>query len=132
MRSFLRWLFPLLAIAALVQAQHCPAGDSTCNTSKIDAVDGAGCPPLAQPEDIHFMVINLDRSTGRLARMRQAFREAGLPDFERIPGVEVKEQLLGTGEYPVPRLTPYLKVGSASAHAHTRHGIVPGSREHAP
>eukprot|EP00048_Salpingoeca_helianthica_P021067 m.10153 g.10153 ORF g.10153 m.10153 type:complete len:213 (+) comp5551_c0_seq1:217-855(+) len=43
----------------------------------------------------------------------------GLPDFERIPGVEVKEELVGTSAYSVPRITKYLKIadyGTCLAH----------------
>ena len=51
--------------------------------------------------------------------MRKAFKDAELPAFERVPGVEVKEELLGSGIYPVPRLTPYLKVVITDIHTHT-------------
>ncbi len=41
------------------------------------------CPKLVQPKNIHFMVINLDRSINRLQHMREVFRNLSLPDFER-------------------------------------------------
>ncbi len=47
------------------------------------------CPELLQPHDIHFMVLNMDRSVNRLARMRKQFEDLGLPQFQRIPGVQV-------------------------------------------
>eukprot|EP00047_Mylnosiga_fluctuans_P008178 m.6347 g.6347 ORF g.6347 m.6347 type:complete len:256 (-) comp2091_c0_seq1:126-893(-) len=114
----MRDLCVLLALLAWAAGQACPAGDRECAAAAIAEAE-AGCPPLVKPTDIHFMVINLDRSKGRLARMREAFANNSLPDFERVPGVEVKESLLGTAAYPVPRLTPYLKIadyGTCLAH----------------
>ena len=35
------------------------------------------CPALEQPENVGFLVINLDRSPGRLQRMRDAFDGTG-------------------------------------------------------
>ena len=49
------------------------------------------CPKLLQPRNVHFMVINLDRSIKRLQRMTDRFNELQLPMFERIPGIEVVE-----------------------------------------
>lgn len=73
------------------------------------------CPPLLQPDDIGFFVINLDRSVKRLERMRQRFDELGLPQFERVPGVEYKRGK----RYSVPLKSKYLKpadYGTALAH----------------
>lgn len=74
------------------------------------------CPTLVEPSDVGFLVINLDRSPQRLERMREMFDELGIPQFERVPGVEVRS---GGGPYDVPRLTEGLKpadYGTCLAH----------------
>jgi hypothetical protein len=48
------------------------------------------CPELLQPNDIHFMVLNMDGAVNRLAKMKARFAELELPEFQRIPGVLVK------------------------------------------
>ncbi|EDQ92791.1 uncharacterized protein MONBRDRAFT_30755 [Monosiga brevicollis MX1] len=76
------------------------------------------CPRLEKPqaEDVGFLVINLDRSPQRLARMRQSFKEHNLPPFERVRGVEASPD---GGPYDVPRLVRGLKwadYGTSLAH----------------
>ena len=69
------------------------------------------CPELTRPHNIHFMVLNMDRAFMRLAKMKRQFAKLGLPDFERIPGVEVK---VG-GVYDIPqRSKPFLSTMSSS------------------
>lgn len=115
MKFWEKWLLIVAVCATLCSTQFCTS-DGVCDGEE-EMEAAAGCPPLVRPSDIHFLVINLDRSTGRLERMREAFRNAGLPEFERVPGVEVKEELLGSSAYPVPRLTTHLKVaGLVVAH----------------
>jgi GR25 family glycosyltransferase involved in LPS biosynthesis len=53
------------------------------------AYDGNQCQFL-RPSELHFMVINLDRSVPRLRRIMEVFRTFQLPPFERIAGIEVQ------------------------------------------
>jgi hypothetical protein len=105
----------LFASLCTCAAQHCNSDSNDCPSALEELEKASGCPPLVKPSDIHFMVINLDRSKGRLQRMREAFASSRLPEFERVPGVEVQQNLLGTAAYPVPRLSEYLKVTIARA-----------------
>ena len=86
------------------------------------------CPKLRKPTNVHTMVINLDRSTGRLKRMADMFTKLDLPMFERIAGVEVKED----GVYDVKRHTKHLKpadYGCCLAHREAWKAIVSGGHE---
>ena len=86
------------------------------------------CPKLHKPHDVHIMLINLDRSVGRLNRMTETFQKLELPMFERIPGVEVK----AGGVYDVPKLHPSLKnadYGCCLAHREAWKAIVKGDHE---
>ena len=70
-----------------------------CFTSQ-DQHNQTVCPILLVPENIHYMVINADVSITRLHDVRQRFKELGLPDFERIPGIIPTKD----GVYDVPNL----------------------------
>lgn len=99
----------------------------------VPAVAAAGeCPRMLQPRDVGFLVINLDRSPGRLQRMREQFAALGLPPFERVPGVEVTAQRLAAGQaYDVPRLHAGLKpadYGTCLAHLRAWKHAYNGSR----
>ena len=112
----------------------------------------ATCPPVLQPHDIHFMVINMDRSVKRLERITARFAElrlgmftavslchqalhCRLPMFERIPGVEVVEGVT----YDVPMFyhpdtfrngrPPIADYGCALAHRRAWQAVVDGPHE---
>ena len=59
------------------------------------------CPSFVTPSNIHFLVINMDRSRDRLARMTTAFVNLGLPMFERIRGVDVARD--ENQDFDIPR-----------------------------
>ena len=44
---------------------------------KMSTDTPATCPKMLQPHDIHFMVINMDRSTKRLELMTASFQRLG-------------------------------------------------------
>eukprot|EP00039_Didymoeca_costata_P015280 m.257524 g.257524 ORF g.257524 m.257524 type:complete len:230 (-) comp16190_c0_seq5:4107-4796(-) len=88
------------------------------------------CPKLDQPIDIHFMVINLDRSKNRRRKMMQAFRDKNLPKFERVPGVIVDKSKMDS--YSPPRLGKSLKLadyGCALAHIAAWRRVIAGSHD---
>ena len=59
------------------------------------------CPAVfSQPSNIHYLVINMDRSPERLALMVHAFQQLGLPPFQRIRGVDV---LANKEDIDIPR-----------------------------
>lgn len=87
-------------------------------------------PELAQPANIHFMVINLDRSKNRRRKMRQDFADRGLPAFERIPGVIITAE--NVNQMTPPRLSKQLKLadfGCAMAHRRAWQKIVAGPHD---
>ena len=43
----------------------------------------AGCPELATPNNVAFLVINLDKSRNRRRAMVKQFKDRGLPKFKR-------------------------------------------------
>lgn len=57
------------------------------------------CPDVVQPGDVHFIVINMERSYQRLLRIGKRFQELGLPAFDRFVGIEPKEGQV----YDIPR-----------------------------
>eukprot|EP00040_Diaphanoeca_grandis_P000286 m.14996 g.14996 ORF g.14996 m.14996 type:complete len:305 (-) comp10382_c0_seq1:115-1029(-) len=69
------------------------AGNGIVDPSVINFGDiPTECPSLVQPTNIHFLVINLDRSKNRRRKMKSEFVSRGLPNFERVPGVIVSEE----------------------------------------
>eukprot|EP00041_Stephanoeca_diplocostata_P030567 m.929048 g.929048 ORF g.929048 m.929048 type:complete len:330 (-) comp23781_c0_seq1:377-1366(-) len=88
------------------------------------------CPELRKPTNVHFMVINLDRSINRRRRMRSAFMELELPMFERVPGVLVTDATVDS-MHP-KRLSTSLKLadyGCALAHRRAWQRVVDGDHE---
>ena len=88
---------------------------------------GAVCPDLEQPGSPHFLVINLDASKGRLARMRQQFERERLPPFERVPGVLLNRSRIN--QYRPRRLSRTLPDGDYAvvlAHARAWSRVVDG------
>ena len=64
------------ALALLLLALLAPRPSAAAGQTGMREAVGArrrACPALDQPKDVGFLVINLDRSPGRLARMRKAF-----------------------------------------------------------
>eukprot|EP00049_Salpingoeca_infusionum_P019516 m.362241 g.362241 ORF g.362241 m.362241 type:complete len:346 (-) comp20236_c0_seq1:291-1328(-) len=123
--------------ATAVPSKGAPSTKSTAKASstatkaetmKEEKDEGLKCPKMLQPKDVGFLVINLDRSPKRLQRMRDRFEELGLPQFERVPGVEYHPE---RGPYDVPLKHRGLKpadFGTCLAHLKAWKHVYSGSK----